>query len=115
MKSIWIFILISIIANIIGAQGKAKKKKTIASPVKNANFNNIDKNTITEAKDNYNTTSQGIGYEEESFLYKAEEEAPMQVEAVVYTEEIFDIGLSELQHAIVVAEILNKPLALRNK
>ena len=120
MENIWIFILIAVVANVIGSQSKAKQKKrqilSSAKTVKEADYNYKNQIMMPEIKDDYRTTRRDIDFmEQKSFLNKTEEVVFRPKEVIVEAEEVFDLGLSELQHAIVMAEILNKPLALRKK
>lgn len=113
MRSIWIFILISIIVNIVGTIGKTKqKKKSIPASLKKIDKDH--KNMMPEVKDNYSIISQNVDYgEEKSSSYDDGLTFPMAIETEEETKEEFDVKLSELQHTIVMTEILAKPLALR--
>lgn len=135
MKSLWILILISIVTNIIGSIGKAnQKKKPITSSAKKVNqtdYNYKNWNTKPKKSKNYidsleyesASIKQSVDCNQKNSVpsFIAEEAAPIQKESVKSEqdeciseeEDFFDIGLSELQNAIVMTEILNKPLALR--
>lgn len=137
LKTIWIFILVSIVANIIGTVGKAnqKKKPITSSPkkVKQTGYNFRDQGARLETDESY---INDLGYKTSSVKqnadsrparsftsYNAEEAASVrnepvgqqQDEHILEEESFFNIGLSEFQHAMVMTEILNKPLALRKK
>lgn len=118
--------MISIIANIIGTIGKAnqKKKPMPSSAKKTKNADHKDRNMAPEANLQYSsgfeydnrTVLQGASWDDNrSNSYRAAEENPIENESLGGLEETYDAGLSELQHAIIMSEVLDKPLALRRR
>lgn len=120
--------MISIIANIIGSIGKANQKKkpmpSSAKKTKNTDYSYRNQNMAPEANQNYNSSLeydngailQDTSYNDNgSYSNTILEERTIQNEPLNEIEETYDIGLSELQHAIVMSEVLDKPLALRRR
>jgi len=124
LEGLFIALLIAALSGVFSGKNKNSQKKKIVKPV--ANRTVIDKN----GNDNKNSREKAsvkpkqkaavnysLGYtNEKSDMYKIGVDNIIHEEADdIYDDEILDIGLSDLQRAIVMTEVLGKPVALRKK
>ena len=106
------------------ANQKKKPIPTSAKKAKSTDYSHRNQSMIPEANQKYSSSFEydnrpvlqdAICDDTGSNSYKIAEERPIRNEPISEIEETYDIELSELQHAIVMSEVLDKPLALRKR
>ena len=129
MEKLIIAIIIAAVSGMFNKKGKESQKRPMYPKTrskkdfyKNDNYDNYIEVTKQKPKQ---TTKKA--YEEQYNNYEARYDNTTKIvdetqyksmqneESATESQEILDIGLSDLQKAIVMSEILSKPLALRKK
>jgi len=127
LEKLIIAIIIAAVSGMFNKKDKESQKKRPKYPkTKNKKdfYKNDDYIEITKQKSKQTTKK---AYEEQYNNYEARYDNTTKIvdetqyksmqneESATESQEILDIGLSDLQKAIVMSEILSKPLALRKK
>lgn len=131
MKAIIIFAVVSVIINLINASNKkdtnkqrVKTKPFVSPPFTSSRKDNnrtfdskpskIRKKSheVIELEDNNQTDSLNFGQKINSY-YSEEYAASNKDKEFSSNDEEIDVGLNELQKAVIMAEVLGKPKALR--
>lgn len=115
MEGLLIALLIAALSSVFGGKNKASQRK------RPSNAKPIDKPISGSSKTNVKSKQKpaadySISYiSTEPVIEKIQQDNTKHEVADIENEDILDKGLSDMQRAIVMAEILDKPLALRKK
>lgn len=123
MEGLLIALLVAALSSVFGGKNKAAQKKR---PVRPANTGPITKRGGYDHKYSREIASDkprkdtAVNYDMsytnvEPVISKTKVDNAKYEEIDVHDEEILNIGLSDLQRAVVMTEVLGKPIALRKK
>lgn len=126
MKGIWIYLIIIIIFNLFKNLGKSKddnykRKRTASGPINREarrDYMRLPKDDrkilFTDTKPEKEKNYSNVNSESTYFLSDYEKQGEYnETQDFIVNKDKIELHMSELQRAVIMAEILDKPLALR--